>query len=119
MKKSSRRQALEEWRGLPDSEPKPDRTILVRDVLAQLAPKLGFENRLREEEILSVWGELVGPFFAQHSRPTKLIQGVLQVQVLQPTVLYELDRQWKPVVLQKLKARFGARLIKDVRFRLG
>jgi hypothetical protein len=34
-------------------------------------------------------------------------------------VLYELDRQWKSVVLQKLKTRFGGRLIKDVRFRLG
>jgi predicted nucleic acid-binding Zn ribbon protein len=119
MKKSSRRRALEEWRGLPDSEPRPDRTVLVRDVLAQLAPKLGLENRLGEEEILAVWGELVGPFFAEHSRPTKLLQGVLLVQVLQPTVLYELDRQWKSVVLQKLKARFGGRLIKDVRFRLG
>ncbi|HXL26439.1 MAG TPA: hypothetical protein VN952_07135, partial [Chthoniobacterales bacterium] len=61
MKKSSRRRALEEWRGLPDSEPKPDRAVLVRDVLAQLAPKLGLENRLCEEEILAVWGELVGP----------------------------------------------------------
>jgi predicted nucleic acid-binding Zn ribbon protein len=119
MKKSARRRVLEEWRGLPDSEGKPDRAVLVRDVLAQLAPKLGLEDRLREEEILSVWGELVGPFFAQHSRPTKLFHGVLLVQVLQPTVLYELDRQWKSVVLQKLKTRFGGRLIKDVRFRLG
>jgi predicted nucleic acid-binding Zn ribbon protein len=119
MKKSSRRRALEEWRGLPDPETKPDRAVLVRDVLAQLAPKLGLESRLREEEILAAWGEVVGPFFAQHSRPTKLIQGVLLVQVLQPTVLYELDRQWKSMVLQKLKARFGGRLIKDVRFRLG
>ena len=50
MKKSFRRRALEEWRGLPDSESKPDRAVLVRDVLAQLAPKLGLENRLREEE---------------------------------------------------------------------
>ncbi|HET9376286.1 MAG TPA: DUF721 domain-containing protein [Chthoniobacterales bacterium] len=119
MKKSSRRRALEEWRGLPDSEPKPDRTVLVRDVLAQLAPKLGLEHRLCEEEILAVWGELVGPFFAQHSRPARLFQGVLLVHVLQPTVLYELDRQWKSAVLQKLKTRFGGRLIKDVRFRLG
>ena len=119
MKKSSRRRVLEEWRGLPDSEPKPDRAVLVRDVLAQLAPKLGLENRLCEEDVLAVWVELVGPFFAQHSRPTKLFQGVLLVRVLQPTVLYELDRQWKSVVLQKLKARFGGRLIRDVRFRLG
>jgi predicted nucleic acid-binding Zn ribbon protein len=119
MKKFSRRRALEEWRGLPDPGTQPDRTVLVRDVLAQLAPKLGLENRLREEEVLAVWGELVGPFFARHSRPTKLLQGVLLVQVLQPTVLYELDRQWKSTVLQKLRTRFGGKLIKDVRFRLG
>src|SRR5260370_34843005 len=107
MKKSSRRGALEEWRGLPDSEPKPDRAVLVRDVLAQLAPKLGLENRLCEEEILAVWGELVGPFFALHSRPTKLFQGVLWVRVLKPTLLDELDRQMKSVCLSSCRHRFA------------
>jgi DNA-binding HxlR family transcriptional regulator len=34
-------------------------------------------------------------------------------------VLYELDRQWKTLILSKLKKRFGGKLIKELRFRIG
>jgi predicted nucleic acid-binding Zn ribbon protein len=119
MAQSLRKRVIEEWRGLPESEERPDRTLSVREVLVQLAPKLGLESRLREEEIISVWTEIVGEFFARHSRPAKLHQGLLVVNVLQPTVLYELDRQWKSLILSKLKKRFGGKLIKELRFRVG
>jgi predicted nucleic acid-binding Zn ribbon protein len=119
MPKSLRKRVIEEWRGLPESEEKLDRTLSIREVLVQLAPKLGLEARLREEEIISAWVEIVGDFFARHSRPVRLHQGLLVVNVLQPTVLYELDRQWKSLILTKLKTRFGAKVIKDIRFRVG
>jgi predicted nucleic acid-binding Zn ribbon protein len=119
MAHSLRRRVLQEWRGLPEPEQKADRLLPIRDVLNQLAPKLGLEARLREEEIISAWVDIVGDFFAKHSRPIKLHQGMLVVHVLQPTVLYELERQWKSLVLQKLQARFGGKLIRDLRFRLG
>lgn len=96
-----------------------DRTLSIREVLVQLAPKLGLESRLREEEIFAAWAEIVGDFFAKHSRPVRLHQGLLVVNVLQPTVMYELDRQWKSLILTKLKDRFGSKLIKELRFRVG
>jgi hypothetical protein len=43
----------------------------------------------------------------------------LVVHVLQPTVLYELERQWKSLILAKLKKRFGGKLLKELRFRVG
>jgi len=119
MRGSLRKRVIVEWRGLPGAEEKPDRTVSVRDVLERLAPKLGFESRLREEEIFAAWTEIVGDFFARHSRPTKLNQGMLIVNVLQPTVMYELDRQWKLLILSKLKKRFGGKMIREIRFRLG
>jgi predicted nucleic acid-binding Zn ribbon protein len=119
MAHSFRKRVLEEWRGLPDSEEGPDRVLPIRDVLSQLAPKLGLEARLREEEVVSAWAEIVGDFFSKHSRPVKLHQGMLVVHVLQPAVLYELERQWKSLVLQKLQTRFGGKLIRELRFRLG
>ena len=119
MEHSFRKRVLEEWRGQPEPDEKVDRLLAVRDVLSQLAPKLGLESRLREEEIISAWADIVGDFFAKHSRPVKLHQGMLVVHVLQPTVLYELERQWKSLVLQKLHARFGRKIIRDLRFRLG
>jgi predicted nucleic acid-binding Zn ribbon protein len=114
-----RKRIIAEWRGLAEPEEKPDRAIAVRDVLQQLAPKLGLESRLREEEVIAAWAEIVGDFFALHSRPTRLHQGILLVSVLQPTVMYELDRQCKSMILSKLKDRFGSKMIRELRFRLG
>jgi predicted nucleic acid-binding Zn ribbon protein len=119
MPQSLRKRVIQEWRGLPEPEPKLDRTLSIREVLVQLAPKLGLEGRLREEEIIAAWAEIVGDFFAKHSRPVRLHQGALVVNVLQPTVLYELDRQWKSVILAKLKKRFGGKVIRELRFRVG
>src|ERR1700744_2439275 len=60
--------------------------------------------------MLAAWNEIVGEFFSQHSRPARLVNGVLYVLVLQPTVLYELDRRWKGMILEKIRVRFGFRL---------
>jgi predicted nucleic acid-binding Zn ribbon protein len=119
MPQSLRRRVIEEWRGFPEADQKLDRTLSIREVLVQLAPKLGLEARLREEEIISAWAEIVGEFFARHSRPVKLHQGLLVVNVLQPTILYELDRQWKSLILTKLKKRFDGKSIRELRFRVG
>jgi predicted nucleic acid-binding Zn ribbon protein len=119
MPQSLRKWVIQEWRGLPEPEAKLDRTLSVREILVQLAPKLGLEGRLREEEVVAAWAEIVGDFFAKHSRPVRLHQGALVVNVLQPTVLYELDRQWKSVILAKLKKRFGGKVIRELRFRVG
>ncbi|MBV8214694.1 MAG: DUF721 domain-containing protein [Verrucomicrobia bacterium] len=119
MKRTLREQVLAEWRGVSEPAPSPERTVSVKELIAQLAPKLGLQNRLREEEMLAAWNEIVGEFFAQHSRPARLVNGVLYVLVLQPTVLYELDRRWKGMILEKIRVRFGLRLVKEIRFSVG
>jgi predicted nucleic acid-binding Zn ribbon protein len=119
MPQSLRKRVIQEWRGLAEPEPTPDRTLSIREVLIQLAPKLGLESRMCEEEIIAAWTEIVGDFFARHSRPARLNQGALVVNVLQPTLLYDLERRWKPEILIKLKKRFGEKLIRELRFRMG
>lgn len=119
MKPSLRQKVLEEWRGLPQPGPETDRVASVGTVLGALAPKLGLGERLLEEEVVAAWAETVGPFFAAHSRPARLHQGVLIVQVLQPTVLFELERRCKPIILAKLRERFGGRKIQAIRFKVG
>jgi predicted nucleic acid-binding Zn ribbon protein len=119
MRDALRKQIVAEWRGLSEPEVKHDRVVSVREVLQLLAPKLGLESRLREEEVVAAWSEIVGDFFALHSQPMRLHQGILLVSVLQPTIMYELDRQWKSMILSKLKNRFGGKTIRELRFRLG
>lgn len=112
-----RQRVLEEWRGLADRPPRADRCTLVADALKKLLPKLGLSERLNEQEVMAAWREIVGDFLAGHSTPVSMREGVLLVQVLQPTVRYELDRTWKPEILRKLKDRFGAKTVREVRFR--
>ncbi len=113
-----RRRALAEWRGLPEPPDKPDRCLAVGALLEKILPKLGLKDRLSEQQIMEAWRDIVGDFLARHSLPVSLSSGILTVQVLQPSVRYELDRTWKREVLTKLQARFGARVVREVRFRL-
>ncbi|MEX1117998.1 MAG: DUF721 domain-containing protein [Terrimicrobiaceae bacterium] len=114
---SLRRLVLEEWRGLPDGKEKPERCVTVGEALKKLLPKLGLSDFLNEEQIRLAWREIVGDFLSTHSAPVSIQRGILMVQVLQPSIRYELDRTWKPEVLRKLRAKFGEKVIRDVRFR--
>jgi predicted nucleic acid-binding Zn ribbon protein len=110
---------IADWRGLPAPKPRPDRALPVSDLLPKLMQRLGLSERLHEEEIIHAWTALVGEFIAAHSCPSNLRDGILYVQVLQPALHYELERVSKPNILRKLKQRFGGKVIRDVRFRIG
>ncbi len=112
-----RKRVLEEWRGLPEKPERPERCVPAAEALKKLLPKLGLTERLNEQEVQATWKEIVGDFLAEHSLPVSMRDGILIIQVLQPTVRYELDRSWKPEILRKLKARFGAKTVKEIRFR--
>jgi len=114
-----REQILAEWRGLRPPPSRPDRARPVAELLEKVMRNLGLSERLNEAQILGAWKEIVGDFIASHSCPSRLRDGVLYVQVIQPTVHYELDRIWKPQIVKKLKARFGAKVIREVKFRVG
>lgn len=113
------RRILEDWRGLPEPVERPDRTVRVGDAVATAMKALGLGDRLNEAQIASAWKEIVGEFLAAQSMPSRLQRGVLIVSVLQPTVHFELERNWRRPIVEKLKARFGAKLIRDVKFRIG
>ena len=114
-----RARAIAEWRGLPEVPLTPAPAKNIGDAVTKVMTTLGLKDRLREDEVLRAWQEIVGEFVARHSAPQKLTDGVLTVRVLQPTLHYEFDRVWKPKILEKLKQRFGARTVRDVKFRVG
>lgn len=118
MKASLRARVIAEWRGYNEKPFHRDTSVPVSDLIGKVMAEMGLGDRLREEEVLSAWKELAGEFIAQHSTPRRLIEGVLHVRVLQPSMLYELDRTMRPEILRKLKQRFGRR-VRDVKFRVG
>ena len=115
---SLRAKVIAEWRGLAECVERKDRCAVVGDVLKKLMPRLGLSERLGEEQVREVWHEVVGDFLAQHAVPAGLSGGILSIQVLQPSVRYELERNWKREILEKLQARFGKKVIREIRFRI-
>ena len=113
-----RRQIIAEFRGYREPRPLMERVQAVNALVSKAMVSLGLGERVREAEVLQAWKETVGDFFAAHSAPNRLKDGVLYVRVLQPTVHFEMDRMRGPI-LTKLRDRFGARTVREVRFRLG
>jgi predicted nucleic acid-binding Zn ribbon protein len=117
---ASRRAAvIAEWRGLPDPKVRPDQFQPTGELLPKIMQRLGLKERLHESEVIEAWANTVGTFIAAHSAPVALREGILYVRVLQPTLHYELEQVSKADILRKLKKRFGAKIIRDVRFRVG
>ena len=110
---------IAEWRGLPERELKADRWQSPAELMPRLMQRLGLRERLRETEVIEAWSKIVGDFIAAHSAPVALREGILYVRVLQPALHYELEQISKSEILRKLKHRFGGKIIRDIRFRVG
>jgi predicted nucleic acid-binding Zn ribbon protein len=116
---SLRANVIAEWRGLPEKHILRNRWAAPADVLPKLMQRLGLKERLHETEVLEAWSKIVGDFIAVHSSPVALREGILYVRVLQPALHYELEQVSKVEILRKLKQRFGGKVIRDIRFRVG
>ena len=119
MNASLRAATIAEWRGLPEKPIARDRWQSPAEVLPKLMQRLGLRERLHETEVIEAWSKIVGDFIGAHSAPVALREGVLYVRVLQPALHYELEQVSKIDILRKLKQRFGAKIIRDIRFRVG
>jgi len=119
MNPSLRAAVIAEWRGLPEPKARPDHWEAPAELLPRLMQRLGLKERLHEAEVIDAWAKIVGEFIAAHSAPVALREGVLYVRVLQPSLHYELEQISKNEILRKLRRRFGAKIIRNIRFRLG
>jgi predicted nucleic acid-binding Zn ribbon protein len=119
MNAALRSAVVAEWRGLPEPKVRPDQWRAPADLLPTLMRELGLSERLRESEVLEAWKDVVGDFIAEHSAPVSLRDGVVVVRVLQPVLHYQFEQISKHEILRKLKQRFGAKVIRDIRFRIG
>jgi hypothetical protein len=114
-----RRHALiSTWRGV-DEGPIIDLPALsVADLVGKVIAQAGIGDRMKLEEVLTAWKDIVGDFLYQHSRPDSIQRGVLMVRVLQPTVHHALSME-RTRILKKLQANLKSAGIKDVRLKHG
>ncbi len=115
---SLRARAIAEWRGYAEGRPVMDRMQSLSALVGKTMQAFGLGELVRESEVLEAWKEIVGDYLALHTSPSKLKEGVLYVRVLQPSIHFEIERM-KGLIVAKLKQRFGARVVRELRFRLG
>ena len=114
----ARSHTLQQWRGLPEPKDAAARQHEAGTLVTRLMDSLGLSTRFREEEIAAAWSGIAGDFAAQYSHPQRLKNGSLTVAVSQSAVLWTLDRA-KGTLLARLQEKFGARTIRELRFRNG
>lgn len=114
----ARHALLSAWRGAEEPSLVNLPTVRVADLVAKIAAQSGMADRMRLEDVLSAWREIVGDFLFQHSRPDSIQRGVLMVRVLQPSVHHALAME-RPRILKRLQERLKGAGIKDIRLKHG
>ena len=106
------------WRGVDEGPILDLPTLSVADLVGKIVAQAGIADRMKLEEVLAAWRDIVGDFLFQHSRPDSILRGVLMVRVLQPTVHHALAME-RTRILKKLQTQLKSAGIKDVRLKHG
>lgn len=118
-RKRIRARVLGEWRGARVERDTSAFEHPIADLLPGIVRAAGVQDQLTAEAITAEWQAIVGGFLGTHSRPVRLQNRVLTIAVLQSTLLYMLEQEFKREILQKVRARFGEKVVRDLRFTIG
>ena len=88
------------------------------DLVDKLLKGFGLDERLHQYRALIIWEEVVGPQIAARTRPVRIREGVLEVNVDQPTWMQQLQFM-KPKILKQLNAELGKATVKDLYLKRG
>ena len=99
----------------PSRGKRPER---IGDLLRERIAALGWECRLREEEVLTGWDAAVGPQIAAHARPSHIANHRLTIVTESPVWTQQLS-MLKPELLRRIAGSFGRDAVTDLFFVTG
>jgi len=94
------------------------RPELIGDILKKRFSALGWECRLREEEVLTSWDAAVGPQIAARARPSHISDHRLTIVTESPVWTQQLSLL-KPDLLRRIARNFGPGVVTDLYFITG
>lgn len=113
-----RHRMMTAWRGVEDGPLMDLPTLSVADLAPKIVAQAGLANRVKLEDVLAAWEEIVGAFLFKLSRPDAIERGILTVRLIQPTAHHALSLE-KGKILKRLQAKLPDAKIRDIRFRHG
>jgi hypothetical protein len=102
----------------PPRRPRLKHAARAGDLVDKMLKGFGLDERLQQYRALIIWEEVVGPQIAARTRPVRIREGVLEVNVDQPTWMQQLQLM-KPKILAQLNAELGKASIKDLFLKRG
>jgi len=87
-------------------------------ILKERIGALGWECRLREEQVLTGWDAAVGPQIAAHARPSHITDRRLTIITESPVWTQQLSLL-KPDLLRRIARSFGPDVVADLYFITG
>jgi predicted nucleic acid-binding Zn ribbon protein len=90
----------------------------IGDILKERIGALGWDCRLREEEVLTSWDAAVGAQIAAHARPSHITERRLTVVTESPVWTQQLSLL-KPDLLRRIARSFGPGVVTDLYFVTG
>jgi hypothetical protein len=106
------------WRGVSDGPVITLPTLSVADLAPKIVAAAGLADRVKLEDVLSAWQEIVGDLLFKLTRPDSIERGVLTVRLTQPSAHHALMLE-KSKILKRLQAKLPGAKIRDIRFRHG
>lgn len=88
------------------------------ELVEKLIQGLGLDDRFQQYKALIIWNETVGPQIAARTRPVRIREGILEVNVDQPAWMQQLQLM-KPKILARLNQQLGKATIKDLYLKRG
>jgi len=102
----------------PPRRPKLRQAARAGDLVDKMLQGIGLDERLHQYRALIIWEEVVGPQIAARTRPIRIRDGILEINVDQPTWMQQLQLM-KPKILAQLNAELGKATIKDLYLKRG
>jgi predicted nucleic acid-binding Zn ribbon protein len=87
----------------------------IGSAIDELVKSLGIQKKLQEYDAVVYWDTVVGERIAQMTKATRILQGVLFVQVKTSTWRNELTLRKKEII-DKLNIIVGVGVVKDIKF---
>ena len=113
-----RHRLMAAWRGVSDGPVMTLPTLSVADLAPKIVAQAGLADRVKLEDVLSAWQEIVGDLLFRLTRPDSMERGILTVRLTQPSAHHALSLE-KTKILKRLQARLPEAKIRDIRFRHG
>lgn len=102
----------------PPRRPRLKHAARAGDLVDKMLKGFGLDERVQQYRALIIWEEVVGPQIAARTRPVRIREGVLEVNVDQPTWMQQLQLM-KPKILAQLNAELGKASVKDLFLKRG